>query len=343
MNSFVDEKKYKIVKDLAEKSEYPKITIEEKICIKFKLQDIMNKNLHVNETTFEGWLFALRDCISDSDKKIKMSLDKEIKIKDCRNKSKYIGETKLNRFLYRVMRFREQYEWFELEDKLGKSVDDFKSYISKGVFTNNIGAGKANKSVGDTPENYVEGVLAEKGKLKEIITNVDVDIDIGDNNVNRQLPVGLFADKVTKTETPIFTHGHSAIDLWTWNGDEFYVVELKAHNNNTLEIFSEIFFYTNFIRDLLCPEGIFTLNEDKEYIKKRLYCDKKNKEERLRGYDHLRENKGKIKKINGILLADNNIGFHIFVNDNILKIMNNNNASIKYYCVKYDDNIIPKK
>ena len=33
----------------------------------------------------------------------------------------------------------------------------------------------------------------------------------------------------------IFTGGKSAIDLWTWNGDEFDVIELKTKNVGLLE------------------------------------------------------------------------------------------------------------
>ena len=342
MYEYLDEIKIEKIKKAIKNKKYPKISLEKgKVCITFSAKDIQEKDMHKKETAFEGWLFALKDCINDEEIKIRMSLEGKIIFNDCQGNQKYIGQTYLSRFLYRVMKFREQYMWLELDETTNRCVDDFKNYISHGIFKNNIGAGKANKSKENYPENQMEGVFAEPGELSKELSNI---IDIGNNVVNRQLPVGLFVDNVSR-ETPIFSFGHSAIDLWTWNEDEFNVVELKAHNAKTPEIFSEIFFYTNYMRDLICPEGLFTLNEDEKYIKRRLQYDKGNEGNQLRGYGYLRQRKRKIKKINGILLADDEDCFHPFVNEYTIKIMNqNSNIGIHYFKALYDHNrIIDKK
>lgn len=99
------------------------------------------------------------------------------------------------------------------------------------------------------------------------------------------------------------------------------------------------------MRDLICPGGLFTLNENKEYINKRKQKDKGNEENELRGYYNLLNNKKTFKKINGILLADDRDCFHPFVNENTIKIMNqNSNIGIHYFKALYDHNrIIDKK
>ena len=82
------------------------------------------------------------------------------------------------------------------------------------------------------------------------------------------------------------------------------------------------------MRDLICPGGLFTLNENKEYINKRKQKDKGNEENELRGYYNLLNNKETFKKINGILLADDRDCFHPFVNENTIKIMNQNSTNL---------------
>lgn len=339
MHDIIDEEKMEGILSYLGNKQYPRIEVKsEKIFIAFNAIDIQAKGMHNDKTAFEGWLFALRDCLKRENTVIVLSLDGEINDKG----RYYIGNTYLSRFLYRVLRFKEQYGWLELDEPLKNHVKYFEEYISEGVFTNNIGAGRANESKGNHSENYMEGELAKKGELKKILSHLP-DLDIGDNPVNRQLPVGLFSKEVA-TSNRVFTDGHSAIDLWTWNGDELDVVELKAHNSKTVEIISEIFFYTNYMRDLFLSEGQFTLNEDEEYIKKRLYYDKENDGDQLRGYFFLLKNKENIKRINGIMVADDRDGFNVLVNDRIIEIMNqNNNVGIKYFTMLYDDRRIPRK
>ncbi len=62
--------------------------------------------------------------------------------------------------------------------------------------------------------------------------------DIGQGEVFRQLPVGLFD---SKTKKKVFTCGHSAIDLWNRNGDTINIVELKFRQHK-IGIITEIFF-----------------------------------------------------------------------------------------------------
>ena len=139
-----------------------------------------------------------------------------------------------------------------------------------------LGTPKCNKSGCDNDannnENKVEAEFANKGIRKFILE----DTDIGDNEVYRQLPVGLFRMKAGRTkgtyncskDTMVFTGGESAIDLWTWQDKSFKVIELKTENP-MIGIITEIFFYSNYMYDFLIREWKkdvgFKLNE--QYLK----------------------------------------------------------------------------
>ncbi len=139
--------------------------------------------------------------------------------------------------------------------------------------------------------------------------------DIGNNEVYRQLPVGLFENEVSK-ETMIFTGGKSAIDIWTWNNEEAYLVELKTLNP-MVGIITEIFFYANYMRDLLSKDGLFTLNKAK-----------RNKD---RGYSEILRND--FKKVNGMMLADK---YHPLITDKTIDVLNaGKNEEIHYIKATY--------
>ncbi len=68
--------------------------------------------------------------------------------------------------------------------------------------------------------------------------------------VDRQFPVGLFADKVSKTSA-IFPRGKSAVDLIVLEADaSLHIVELKLRDNRKVGAVSELFFYTCVLDDL---------------------------------------------------------------------------------------------
>jgi hypothetical protein len=244
----------------------------------------------------------------------------------CKSKSDFKYETLGHycRFLYRIMKFEKQYEWFKLSDNLTKEALNFKQYIEKSkqlgyILINNIGNKEAGTKVEHNLENNVEKFLAEEYHLKQLLSGC---VDFGDNPVYRQLPVGLFKVKTRNeephTENMIFTGGKSAIDLWSWKDNTFHVIELKA-NNKMVGIITEIFFYSNYMYDLLIKDGLFTLAE------------KTKKENNDRGYHYLLENE--FEKINGIMLADE---YHPIVNEAVLKLMNDNSCSdLKYYKSTY--------
>lgn len=292
---------------------------DNRILITLDGEKIQDKNMQVAGNDFEGWVMAVHIC-SDRlgiNKKVRMDLDERKRFQY----QSYLGKGHLGRFLYRAMKFSQQYgDWFELSDYLKSEVNKFGTHIRKGVFVNNIGEGVAGSKDKLNDENAVEEKMAEPGVLRSVVKS----IDIGNNPVYRQLPVGLFAGDVAK-KNMVFTGGKSAIDLWTKNGDEINIVELKT-KNAMMGIVSEIFFYANYIYDLIGNTGLFEMTEPP-----------KNKKE-LRGYDEAFYNRP--KKVNGIMLADN-MRFHPWVMDGIIDVLNDNKINdLTYYIESYQYDVV---
>lgn len=280
---------------------------------------IKNKNMQVPGNAFEGWAIAAHICSEMGG----VTLD--IKEIDSFPEDIYIGHGHVNRFLYRAMKFDEQYDWFSLSDKLKAKVDRFEEYLDKDnrIFVNNVATKEAENTYKIDDENAVEAEMSKPGLLKSIL-NV-----VGDGEVYRQLPVGLFEEKKAK-EKAIFTYGKSAIDLWNINGETINVIELKT-NNPMLGIVTEIFFYSNYIYDFIMNRHGFTLNT----------VPRVREDSYLRGYDKLFQSKEELKRVNGIMLADDEDNFHSVVEDsNCMDVLNhNNNCNIAYIKEKYHFNV----
>lgn len=283
------------------------------------ITNVMEKNMQMPGNAFEGWLFILKKL--ELGKKITLSLNGTL------NNAEYLRKGHLCRFLYRVMKFEQQYKWCNLSKELSDEVRRFRSFLSSDRFTNNIGSGEAGRKTDHDEENAAEEWLASKKELKRVLKNV---LDIGDNPVYRQLPVGLFKNTVCE-KNRVFTGGKSAIDLWTWNKNELNVVELKT-KNRMIGIVTEIFFYSNYVYDLVVSEDGFDLNNDEEYLKKIQQKSGKS----LRGYENLQNNRFNV--VNGIMLADkdkDDDGYHPWVKSLIDTMNDNGDIAIKYYIGSY--------
>ena len=278
--------------------------------MKLNAKKIEEDNMQDNGNAFEGWSLALYAM----DENLKITLDVDGNFKS----EAFEGEKRghFNRFLYRALRFSEQYDWLALSDELNDRAKKFnENYILPKICTNNFGQGDAGSN--SNTENIVEGKMAEGKLLSEILSRQNIEIDA--DRIHRQLAVGLFKGNVSD-DTLIFTGGKSAIDLWTCNEKTFYPIELKA-DNKMVGIVTEIFFYSNYMFDLVCEGGAFKLNKDGKD----------------RGYDEIINNYP-FEKVKGIMLADE---YHPLINDKILKILNNNNTNkkISYAMAEYDLNI----
>lgn len=286
----------------------------EVIRITLNAKRVRGKNMQEPGNDFEGWSIAAYAC---SQKNVVLCVDGGIS-----TSGEYLGKGHLCRFLYRVMKFSEQYKWFRLSENLKNEVEKFKSYLQSHIFTNNIGSRKAGNKNKFDDENAVEAKLAEEGLLRSVVKS----IDIGCKKVYRQLPVGLFEDKVGRYNA-VFTGGKSAVDLWSRNGNAINVVELKT-NNPMMGIVTEIFFYSNYVYDLVMPDGLFTLNA----------LPKDNADHR--GYEEIWNNRECFRKINGIMLADYG-KFHPWIDEELRTVLNDNGLNmLKYYIENYHMQII---
>lgn len=288
--------------------------------IKLNPKKVQTENMQTDANAFEGWAVALHIALA---KPGKIILD----VDGVFDKIPYETNGHWGRFLYRALRFSQQYkEWFVLSEQVESVVKEFEKYLGDKYFTNSIGEGEAGIKESHGGENIVEAKFAEAGKLQEVID------DVGDNKVYRQLPVGLFnvtedvkAGKKSyhcSSEKEIFTGGKSAIDLWTWNKNEFEVIELKL-NNPMMGIVTEIFFYSNYIYDFLIREdGRFILNAPQKET---------NND---RGYSNILHNRDGFKRVCGIMLADR---FHPMLEKPIfLDILNKkSDVDIKYIMASY--------
>lgn len=228
------------------------------------------------------------------------------------------------RFLYRILKFKEQYgTWFFLSDELEDMRKNFADFLSSGKFVNNEPSKEAEDDEDALgTEGYVEKRFCDDDSLGKLILGFS-----GENVViNRQLPVGLF--KGEKSDgTAVFTGKKSAIDFWLLYNNELNIYELKA-NNKMVGILTEIFFYSNYMRDVYWHNSL----ETKQNVR---IC---NTQKTDRSYNKLCNGIKNITKITGCILADE---FHPLITDAVISIMNHNGTEneLQYDKKQYDLNI----
>lgn len=278
-------------------------------------------NMQDNAAAFEAWCFIIKAKTSIDDLKIK--LDVEGLTSDMYDKD--IPSTgHFGRFLYRILKFKEQYgTWFFLSDELEDMRKNFADFLSSGKFVNNEPSKEAEDDEDALgTEGYVEKRFCDDDSLGKLILGFS-----GENVViNRQLPVGLF--KGEKSDgTAVFTGKKSSIDFWLLYNNELNIYELKA-NNKMVGILTEIFFYSNYMRDVYWHNSL----ETKQNVR---ICDTQKTD---RSYNKLCNGIKNITKITGCILADE---FHPLITDAVISIMNHNGTEneLQYDKKQYDLNI----
>lgn len=278
-------------------------------------------NMQENSACFEGWAIAIKTyCLNEKTKFREIVLKVEGEDSGLCFPNGINGH--LGRFLYRALRFSQQYkEWFELSKPLQDACNYFeKRYLinPQVKLVNNIAA----KDAGDRGgESHIENLLSENCCLNRVLNSNSK------YKTYRQLPVGLFMNKVEKGNV-VFTGGKSAIDLWLYDDTtrSLNVVELKFFNK-MVGIITEIFFYSNYIYDMLLRKNCsFSLNDEEKGDD--------------RGYGTLRVIKEQniCDKIIGVMLNDKTSGYHPLVSDEVVKTLNTNNMNSKliYERCEYD-------
>lgn len=268
-------------------------------------------NMQDNSACFEAWCLIIKAQTSNPGLKIELDVD-GITVASYPSGKPVNGH--LGRFLYRILKFSEQYkQWFELSPALEEIKKNFKNYLDTNKFETNAPLNEAetdlDKLLNKGLERYVEQLLVDTGSYKTKILKLSSASAI----VGRQLPVGLFVGTKAKDHV-VFTGGTSAADFWAVDGDTVKVYELKS-KNSMVGIITEIFFYSNYVCDVFIEKGNkMNPNKPKKYY---------------RNYDKI-----KGKKVQGIMLS-NSDGWHASLKDvasrnQIIDIMNDNSIEKKF-------------
>lgn len=278
-------------------------------------------NMQDNAAAFEAWCFIIKAYTNIKNLEIKLDIDGVVN-------DRYVGEIPSNghlgRFLYRILKFKEQYEWFLLSDVLEAMRKNFADFLrSNDKFVNNEPSKEAEDDEDALgTEGYVEKRFCDDDSLGKLILGFS-----GENVVmNRQLPVGLF--KGEKSDgTAVFTGKKSAIDFWLLCKNGLNIYELKA-NNKMVGILTEIFFYSNYMRDVYWHNSLET-KQNVEIL---------NPQKTDRSYNKLCDGIKNITKITGWILADEFHPLIIDATDAVISIMNDNGieSELQYNKKQYD-------
>ena len=147
-------------------------------------------NMQDNSACFEAWCLIIKAQTSNPGLKIELDVD-GITVASYPSGKPVNGH--LGRFLYRILKFSEQYkQWFELSPALEEIKKNFKNYLDTNKFETNAPLNEAetdlDKLLNKGLERYVEQLLVDTGSYKTKILKLSSASAI----VGRQLPVGLF-------------------------------------------------------------------------------------------------------------------------------------------------------
>lgn len=299
------------------------------LVITLALKNGAKSNMQKDSACFEGWAIILKTYVIDKNPQ------KFDKVKLCCPNITLPSDTDegrfhFKRFLYRVLRFDEQYDWFTIDEKLADIItSSFEPLLQKHLVNNYPKSNAKGFNSKDKPsEHIVECILSKKatqnnGKSLHTYFN-KIGVPNDDLIINHQLPVGLFEEEISKA-TKVFTGGKSALDLWGFsnsNPNDFYIFELK-YNNRMIGTITEAFFYANYMHDLLDINGAFTLSDN----------GKKN----YRNYSTIYSLKDKdINRIHAVMLLDKN-SIHPAITPELLAVLNQGNQkSIEYSLAEYE-------
>lgn len=267
-------------------------------------------NMQTDNAAFEGWAICMKAWFPEYISSVELSWDIPHDIKENDNKWCHY-----RRFLYRVLRFSEQYSWFDISNKNRAEINNFKQKL-EGLRNNNFNeVPKAKVNFNHLNETTVEYILTTtlSDDAKKIF-NLDF--------IDRQFPVGVKSKGKT-----FFTSNNSAIDLWGSKDDVLTIIELKyiskdsGNKNIKVGIISELFMYSCIMRDIL--SGLISSPKQ---------TPNKNEEAFYQQID-------KYTKVNACMLANE---YHPLVdNDGVINILNDypkkeNKVSIDFKKVGYN-------
>lgn len=269
-------------------------------------------NMQSDSGAFESWAVALYVNLMGAEGTILLEAPPDGELPG----APYTNRRHYGRFLYRAMRFEEQYPWFRLSAKLSDAVSSFRAYLGEHTFFNNA----AKKEAADKGklESWIEGVWIEKGAplLRRMLQQQGLPAE--NCEFFRQLPVGLFEERVDRSAA-VFTGGSSAIDLWTICGDTFVPIELKTLSRMAGAL-TELFFYSNYAYDMFVRQS----NSFQMCIPKKMF----------RGYRQLCSPQTPLRRVQGFLLLDSD-SEHPLISEETVHALNTGATQISYGLLKY--------
>jgi hypothetical protein len=247
-------------------------------------------NMQEDEAAFEGWCICLKYHLKSYFDKVKFSWAVPINISE-----KEIGH--YNRFLYRVLRFRQLFSWFEVSCEHENILVKFESSIR------NLSINSPEKQPGIPLSTEISEKKIEYNSQNLEFLKSKLDL----KHSNHQLPVGVF-----KYGKCFFTGGASALDIWgTDDKKNLHLFELK-YENKKVGIITELLFYCEVFYDVFItgkigkPKNINFLR-DAEF----LYSVRADKVSRLKAYFLIDEIHSLVEGTAN-LLNENSMGIKFF-------------------------------
>lgn len=262
------------------------------------------KNMQENSSAFEGWIVCIKAWMNINKVKLNWSAPDEIYHKDEKEKNRQ--KKHYNRFLMRVIFFKDNYSWVEVDKSKEGILNESRSAFPTFVLNYPKSESKEKVSESET-KNQKERELELK-----LVKKIKGDV------VNHQLPVGVFKNTVS-TETTFAPRSASQIDLWSLEKNALSIYELKCKSNNEVGIISELMYYANIMN--LFVNGMIKYPDELKKSKTNFRNEKEL-------YDAIC--KKQIKELNAVFL---NYTFHPlieFKKSKVLEILNENKSKIKF-------------
>ncbi len=256
----------------------------------------LEDNMQKDYSAFEGWAIAIKAIVPELSKLVTIKW-KGMGLEKGNNFNHY------RRFLYRILRFEQSYEWVSSCPIDQQAKDDLK------VLESELTQWVVNYPDSESKEEASKEEARLERLLKENLSKIY-------EKSNHQLPVGLFfQNKNTKNErTP---RQGSQIDLWSISGSTLSIYELKKDDNRKVGIVSELMFYVNVMKDLV--DHVFHFSEGAE-------------NSNFRSFNSIFDavNSDSIHHIDGVFLTND---LHPILKQQtaeVFELLNNNKRGIKY-------------
>ena len=261
-------------------------SIEDKVLTIMMKEKGLTANMQTDASAFEGWAICLKAWLPECITEVIIAGDV---LSFPKGEKMTKEEMHYNRFLYRLLKFTETYNWAKTND-YADAIKQFKEF----------------QLVVNVPNNDAEERASHKeSKLERAYC---VKYKAFYNTIDHQLPVRLFKNNVKKGNA--ITPG-GFIDIWSIKENVLNIYELKIRSNTHVGIISELMYYLYVVTDIMTskisiPKFTPFRSQDKFFD---LYQKKS------------------CKKINAYLLADVLHPMIEKKKEDILKIMNDGEFS----------------